>query len=59
MIDHGRVTRPRVEYQVECWVQYSQILSRILADSLSINVEFLVVYMGQSRIVIWLFDYDP
>ena len=47
----GRVTRPRVKYWVEYRVEYW-----ILADFLSIKVKFLLVHMGHSRIIIWLWS---
>ena len=46
-MDRGRVTRPKVEYQVEYRVE-----NQILADFLSIKARFLLVYMGHSQIII-------
>ena len=43
-MDRGRVTRPRVEYRVDYQVNY-----QILADFLSIKVEFLLVYRFSTR----------
>ena len=48
-MDRGRVTQPPVEYLVKKRVEY-----QILADFLSTKVEFLLVYMGHSQIIIWL-----
>ena len=46
-MDCGRVTRPRVEYRVENRVEY-RVEYGILANFLSIKVEFLLVHMGHN-----------
>ena len=47
-MDRGRVTRPRVEYQVEYRVEY-----QILGEFLSIKVEFLFD-SGNNSLYIWV-----